>query len=268
MDSSGALGRFSSREFEDLDAILRPPSAYGVVVDAREVALVAQIALPKQKRIAMPHSSYAFNAARICVLTGVLLLTTAFQARAISITSQYLQSGSVQFIGSFSYAVVIDNVEIVDAQGLPIVIEHGIVEFSLAGVTGPIASSVLTLSGGIKSGPLPLPAQFSVYGYAGDGAVTPDDFNAGAFLGNVLWDGSPTLSINVTSFTQGLISSGTPWLGINLRMAAQTPGESFADFDSVTNRPVLTVVPVPEPSTALLLAPALLWLASIRRHRA
>lgn len=139
-------------------------------------------------------------------------------------------------------------------------------EFSLAGVAmTPSASATFAA---IRAEPfsecaalIPCPELGSVeiYGYAGDGAVTLADYDAGTLLGSV----TPVplqgqrLSLDISAFVRTLLSDGSRFAGIALRTGSQG-GAGFRDAE------VAEVGVVPEPSTLALIATGLVGYAG--RH--
>lgn len=150
-------------------------------------------------------------------------------------------------------------------------------EFSLAGIDGNVHSATFSIqSRGTAVGG----ATFSFWGYSGDGAITnADGGKTNTLLGTAATQsGQPLYSLNVTSFIQSLVNSGTNYAGILITVSGQGGfhGSDFVSSDSswapVSDRPALTVdftaapaQDVPEPASLALFAAALAAFALVRR---
>lgn len=99
----------------------------------------------------------------------------------------------------------------------------------------------------------------NVFGYTGDGAIKPSDFNAGSWLTEVnsLPLGS-TISIDVTAFISGLVSAGNSFAGFNLQSAVFNGALYFPQGQLTVNYTPSTSTPaaVPLPSALILFASA------------
>ena len=136
-------------------------------------------------------------------------------------------------------------------------------EFSLAGVAMTPAESVRfaairaePFSECASLSPCPELGSVDIYGYAGDGAITLADYDAGTLLGRV----APVplqgrrLSLDISLFVRTLLSDGRPFAGIALRTVSQG-GAGFRHAE---------VGVVPEPSTLALIVTGLVGYAG--RH--
>lgn len=103
-------------------------------------------------------------------------------------------------------------------------------------------------------------------GHAGDGQLAMDDFSANGDLGHgvLLPIGAQSLSFDVTAFLQS-VGASAGYAGFNLR---ETPANAhnFLLFAVDAAQLNVTYSPVPLPSPAVLLAPAV-GLLALRRRR-
>jgi len=108
-----------------------------------------------------------------------------------------------------------------------------------------------------------------IYGYAGTGTVSVQNFDMGSFLATI--DPLPTLgsliSIDVTSFIIGLVSDGSSFAGLSLWAGSSEGGlrvpNGLLTVDYSSEGPS----PVPEPATFILFGSGLAGLAFYRRKR-
>jgi hypothetical protein len=97
-------------------------------------------------------------------------------------------------------------------------------EFDLSGVPADatIGSAQLVVNTPVTVGA----EQHAVYGYAGDGAVVPDDVTAGSLLATFQPPSTGPVASDVTSFVAGLVNGGQQWAGFSLR---EEPLDADAD---------------------------------------
>jgi hypothetical protein len=177
----------------------------------------------------------------------VLLIITI-----IFITNPYIASASYIIINPSNDGRVhyddIDTSLYLTATGY----YQGVVKFPLSDINGQIQSATLSVNPYLL--PLGSPV-VSVYGYAtNDSLITGSDYNAGTFLGD--WTLPANLGFgqdayfDVTAFLQTVT---TPYIGFNLRTPAGK-NDSFSSLEYNYSHPSqLTITPVPEPATILLL---------------
>jgi hypothetical protein len=109
---------------------------------------------------------------------------------------------------------------------------------------------------------------FDVHGYVGNGTIEVADMN----LSNVLLPAVPVpgwISMDVTSFVKGLVTSGESYagfMGSNTALRANHPKIYAKDAIGFALHPKLIVTEVPEPATAMLVMIGLAaW--SLRREK-
>ena len=144
---------------------------------------------------------------------------------------------------------------------------QGIVEFSMAEITSPIANATFSLN----PHALPLHGErMELYGYSStDGILTAEDGFAGTFLG--YWDLPPLVFGQDTYFdvSNFLSTISSPFVGFNIR--SYTGTNVFSSLEHNYGHPAqLTVsfapAPIPEPSTLLLFLLAVLGLVTFRKR--
>jgi hypothetical protein len=155
-------------------------------------------------------------------------------------------------------------------------LRHGIVEFGVAG-TGvtAVSSALVTLRDGQVGNSEGRYFAVDLYGYAGDGQVTGDDYDVGTYIGSATWDryGLPPgeFRFDIAAFVNSQLALGTSFIGLNLRPSPPSSHcctTTFIYFDGGTgdNPPTLTLQPVPVPASAVLLASAFGLLGWVRRR--
>jgi len=161
------------------------------------------------------------------------------------------------------------------------IVDRGAFEISLAGLVpaGMVVSEAILRLTGISS-TLNNPG-LDLYGYAGDGTITVTDATLGSFLYSrpgpwVVGGSGQTYTFDVTSLLNdpGVLAAGHAGFVVRLSSESVAAGgyrnvQLRDPGSSGTASPWLdlTVVPIPEPSTAVLMATGLGLIAS-RRARA
>jgi hypothetical protein len=143
---------------------------------------------------------------------------------------------------------------------------QGIVKFSTAPISGPVAQALLTVNPyGLPLGNL----NVDVYGIqATSGAINAGDANAGTFLGTMYLPSTlgygQDATFDVTAFVASAIS---PFVGFNLRNSGGS--DIFSSIEYNYGHPSqLKVTQAPEPTVAVLLIAGMGLLGPFRRVRA
>lgn len=205
----------------------------------------------------------------VFVAALVALAAAVVDARAVSIPATV--NGTVAELGGAPFGSPDPTfVQIFSSPGFE---SRGILEFNISGLVAPVSSAEILLTRHSGGG---APVTFSVFGYVGNGALESADFNAGTTnVATVNYNTEPTLSIDATSFVNGLIGSAT-FAGFTIA-SDQVFGLRFNQTnDSEIPLPpasleveAATPAVVPEPSTVLLLSSSLAAMAgySCRRRK-
>ena len=106
---------------------------------------------------------------------------------------------------------------VVQVLNVPNYETRGIIEFNISSLTQPVTSAQLLLNVFDATGPFPF--TINVYTYAGDGAVTLSDWDAGTLFTSFQYSGQSTVELDVTSVIQSLASSDQTFAAFNLRFA-------------------------------------------------
>jgi hypothetical protein len=130
---------------------------------------------------------------------------------------------------------------------------RGVIVFPTSQITEQIAHASLSIN------PYATPVeikQLAVYAYqSNDSQIVSSGYDAGIFLGNWLlpevYSWGQDAFFDVTQFMQGVSS---PFVGFNLRSVSGTGVDQFSSLEYNYGHPSqLTITPVPEPATLLLL---------------
>jgi len=142
---------------------------------------------------------------------------------------------------------------------------QGVVLFPTSQITEQIAHACLSIN------PYAEPVwikQLAVYAYQSDDSqIVSSDYNAGSFIGNwslpEVYTFGQDAFFDVTQFMQGVSS---PFVGFNLRSVSGSGGDQFCSLEYNYGHPSqLTITPVPEPATVVLMSVG--WMALLRRKR-
>ena len=204
----------------------------------------------------------------IGIASATTLALSALNAQAVSIPATVNARITDIGGGTFLLSPALFEMGIFKNSGLAGE-SRGIAEFNITSLTSPVPAAEIFL---IKEVFGLNPITLNVRGYAGDGVLQASDFNAGVIVTAVPYNGAPTLSIDVTGFINGLISSSAPFAGFNLELAGPPTDFAGAVFNGTlggTPPASLDLLePVPEPATLLLVATSAIGLGLTRwRHR-
>ncbi|MDA0662887.1 MAG: PEP-CTERM sorting domain-containing protein [Proteobacteria bacterium] len=155
---------------------------------------------------------------------------------------------------------------------------QGVIEFSIAGLSGPVSSAVLQVFdlGGATS--LSATGVVDVFGYTGDGALSfAGDLNAGGTtsIGSFNFvDGQvAAFEVDVTAFVNTLIGS-VDFIGFNLRVGSFEFVDLQGQNGSPNTNPQLVLTadngngdPISEPGTLALLGVGMLGVCAAVRRR-
>jgi hypothetical protein len=139
--------------------------------------------------------------------------------------------------------------------------ERGIIEFNISSLN---TNTPLMLHLPVYGAMGPYPFTISVFTFAGDGALTLGDWNAGSLFTSFSYLGESSLDFDITSFIRDLQSSGNAFAGFNFRFTvpstipANGPFLAFSSLESENNGygPPCTITdgnsPVPESGSTFL----------------
>ena len=224
---------------------------------------------------------------RVGVLVPCLLFAFGALAEAGMITVSSGRYGSLRdttppFGGSVAGDVFFADFLIADVFPTFPSEDRAAMEFSLAGVTEPVASARLILQITNNHGDTSQPLQYDVYAYGGDGVVNlahKADFSAGTLPTGFVVGNAPvgsTVQIDVGSALNDRLAAHDSFAGFNIREHGDAPHASryvwFSDFTGGDNAPSIAFTPaVPQPSSFVLSALGLVVcgrvLRSCRRRR-
>jgi hypothetical protein len=117
-------------------------------------------------------------------------------------------------------SAVIDN-SVVQVLNVPSFEDRGVVEFDTKNMSLPVKQAQLKLSVYASNGPFPFTVQ--VFAYSGNGVLDFDDRDSGALATSFEYAGEATVTLDVTSAVQKLVSAGAPFVGFNLRIPIASP---------------------------------------------
>lgn len=159
------------------------------------------------------------------------------------------------------------NADTVTVTKLTAIVDHGIIEFDIGVIPGPVSSATLNLFKDDTAG-LGVGSIFAdIYAYAGDGVLSASDFDAGALvLSGVPVSAAATIAVDVTDVINAVI--GSPYAGINIRSRDELFSGLFrVDGLGEAAPPTLDfVTAIPLPPALALLAPGLAVLLRGRRR--
>ena len=168
---------------------------------------------------------------------------------------------------------VLEN-SVVEVLSTPLMGSRGIIEFSLADTSEPAETATLELQ--VFSSVGPYPFTIDAYAYAGDGALTLDDWNLGTKFASFEYTAQRHVSLDVKAVLREALLHHDQFLGFNLRFAVPSTikyNAPFVGFNSLEYPPAPQLridqpPPVPEPPRAGLLLTGLLALRLMLRSRA
>lgn len=138
-------------------------------------------------------------------------------------------------------------------------IHRALIEFDTSSLVDPVSSAWLYLR---RASDTNAPNTLEIHGYIGDGVVTLTDALADNLITSLISPdplASAFIGFDVTSFFSGPVN----YSGFMIRMQDETLDHAQGFDDNYI--PILNVVSVSEPSTALLLFAGMIGLAAFRR---
>ena len=124
-------------------------------------------------------------------------------------------STSVAVDGSVRDVSTVMDGATVQVLHVPSFEDRGIIEFRLSGITGAISNATLTLPVYATNGPYPFTV--TALAYAGDGALTAEDWDRGVAFAFFGYGGEATVTLDVTAPVQALVSAHATVAGFNFR---------------------------------------------------
>jgi hypothetical protein len=119
--------------------------------------------------------------------------------------------------------------------------DRGIIEFDISSVT-VVTAATLHLTEHGSTGPFPFTVDAFVY--SGDGVLALTDFNAGTLFTSFAYSGESSVSLDVTSVVDDLVTSGAGFAGFNLQFAIPTTiplNGPFVSFHSLELGPAASL---------------------------
>jgi hypothetical protein len=155
-----------------------------------------------------------------------------------------------------------------DYAGGPVVVgnysgyaDHGIMEFNVAGSylsSDPVTLNLPIIFSFDGRDSAPYPWTVDLFGYAGDGTLSMEDYGAGSLLGSRSFHfGISSLDFDVTQFLKQLQSDNDMFAGFSIRLRTGVTSEdgpliAFGSLEGGSGYGPATLVFVPEPTTSLL----------------
>ena len=130
-------------------------------------------------------------------------------------------------------SLVVSNLPL-DVLHVPTLESRAIIEFRIPGSAGGVTRATLTLHVNEANGPFPFTV--AALSYAGDGALSVQDWDRGTALASFSYGGETSIKLDVTTALKSLAASGATFMGFNLRFAvpSQVPlNGPFVSFTSI-----------------------------------
>ncbi|WP_149753410.1 hypothetical protein [Rubripirellula obstinata] len=155
--------------------------------------------------------------------------------------------------------------------------DRAVGEFDISSLSSSVAAATLNLNLTVNSGDTSIPLNYDLFVFSGDGVVNASstaDVAAGVLADSFVISSEPTgsvIQIDVTSQLNQLIANGDNFAGFNLGFnGSEPPADRFTRLsnfsDGTNNVPTLSITSVPEPSSFILVAIPMFFLALNRRR--